>query len=357
MTRGQWSANGHNTILIRCSKEIFYIDHSFSLQWQGLTGYKCSENSPESVRTHDPMAHHNNHDACNNSTCQPSGKFSYLQWAAARGCHFDWWFRTIHPLFPLVGNIWDAALGLGKLVGVKHPAGLETALMFRGSGGWHWRSSNHCLTLRFGCSCCDGNANIRSLADIVVEVVGLDRLGILHSFVDSLHMFTPKSHTHTSLIYQKLHQNMPEMLVRSQFPWCLGRQESSNLWTPRFLNSQGRFPQRSSQSNTPNGTKHPLWYPPQRQESCLQESRFIWFPWSNWPPLHTWCRHLDEFPWYIVQQAMVQCFLLTKYNHFNSHDTSWNNFSVLQPILIQRTTFFSFLPLRFYRRWSDMFNV
>ena len=148
---------------------------------------------------------------------------------------------------------------------------------------------------------------------------------------------------------------MPETLVWSQFPWCAGCQESSNLRTPRFLNSQGRFPQGYSQSNTANGTKHPLWYPPQRQEMCLQESPFIWFLWSNWSPLDTWCRHLDEFRWYIVQQAMVQCFLLTKYNHFNYRDTSWNNFSVLQPILIQRTTFFSFFPLRLCRPWSDVF--
>lgn len=54
---------------------------------------------------------------------------------------------------------------------------------------------------------------------------------------------------------------------------------------------------------------------------------------------------------------MVQCFLLTKYNHCHCHDTSWNNFRVLHPILIQRTTFFSFFCLLRFDHQSDMCNV
>ena len=126
MTQGQWSANGHNTIVICCSKEILYIDHSFSLL-QGLRGYKCSEHSPESVRTPKQIAtpsHHNNSDTCNNSTCQPSGASMSLQWASARGCRFDWWCRTSHLRFFLVR--------IGQICGCKTSGRIGTELMFGG---------------------------------------------------------------------------------------------------------------------------------------------------------------------------------------------------------------------------------
>ena len=176
---------------------------------------------------------------------------------------------------------------------------METELTFRISVSLiFWGSTltflevAHCLTLRFGCYCCPGNATV-SCVDLQTWLWDWTDLAFCISLWKSCTCSPPNPHTHTFKSYARTS-------VWSQVLWSVGCQESSNLWTPRFLNCQGRFFQRYLKSNTANGRTHPLWYPPQRQESCLKETPFVWFPWSNWPPFDTLCRHLHEFRLYTL---------------------------------------------------------